>query len=77
MNIINSLVQSFNRQDFKQKILLVVLMVTAVITLFTIYINFLRPQPVVEAVNSSQLKPLDLNIKILESENFNNLKNNN
>lgn len=76
MKIANSLIQSFNSQDLKQKILLGVLVVTAIITVITIYVNFLKPPQITEAINSSQLKPLDLNVKILESEQFNSLKNN-
>lgn len=78
MQTINSLIQNFKNQDLKQRILLVVLVIVAVITFFTIYINFLRPQPVIMGTtDNSQLKPLNLEIEILESDSFNSLKSNN
>ena len=75
MNFFNSVIENFNRQDKKQKILLFVLVVVFVITIFVIYNNFLKKPDVLNIVNGeSEIKPLDLKLKILDSDVFNSLK---
>lgn len=62
-------------QDTKQKILLAAFFVIIVVTGYILYANFLK-KPTTATVTDDKLKPLNLNLKVLDSEVFNNLKNN-
>lgn len=62
-------------QDSKQKGLLAVFVVVLIITIYIAYVNFLKG-PEASPVIIEELKPLNLNLKILDSDVFNKLKNN-
>lgn len=62
-------------QDSKQKGLLAVFVMVLIITIYIAYVNFLKG-PEVPPTTIEELKPLNLNLEILDSEVFNKLKNN-
>lgn len=68
-------IEYLKEQDSKQKVLLVIFLVILIIVVYVAYVNFLKG-PEVTPVAIEELKPLDLNLEILDSEVFNKLKNN-
>lgn len=69
------IVDDLKSQDVRQKILLITFILALLITAFVFYSSFLK-KPGSTARVIEGLAPLNLNLEILESETFNNLKNN-
>lgn len=70
------LVESIKSQDRKQKILLTVFTAVLAITVLNVYFSFFAKPDSVSFESGSGLAPLKVNIKILDSEAFDALKNN-
>lgn len=68
-------IEYLKEQDSKQKVLLAVFAVVLIITIYIAYANFLKG-PEAAPATMEELKPLNLNLEILDSEVFNKLKNN-
>lgn len=77
MKSLGSVIEKFNNQDKKQKILLGVLVLVFSVTVVVVYSNFFKNPNTVTQINPiGKLEPLNINLKILDSEVFNNLKSN-
>lgn len=70
------LIENIKNQDRRQKILLSVFGVVLVVTVLNVYFSFFAKPDTVSSESSSGLTPLKVNIKILDSEAFDTLKNN-
>lgn len=70
------IIDNFKEQDRKQQILFVVFVVVVLITAYVVYSNFLKKPTAKVETSSKELKPLNLNLRVLDSETFSNLKNN-
>lgn len=71
-----NIIENIKEQDQKQKILLAVFVLVLLITVYVVYTNFIRKPKMVTVTVEEGIKPLNLNLRILDSEVFNNLKNN-
>lgn len=70
------LIENIKNQDRRQKILLAVFGVVLVVTVLNVYFSFFAKSGSVSSESSFGLTPLKVNIKILDSEAFDTLKNN-
>jgi len=70
------IIENIKNQDNKQKTLLTIFLILLIGTAFNVYFSFFAKSGTTSAMSGSTLTPLKVNVKVLDSEVFTNLKNN-
>lgn len=69
------IIDNFREQDLKQQILFGVFVLVLLVTVYVLYSSFFKKTEIKVEI-FEELEPLNLDLKVLESETFSNLKNN-